>query len=218
MVVQDDKRESELIRLFDLEQPEKYSRSGIDAILKLEDSLIEFELKSTTKGSVSTARDFNLNHIKKLKNKHWIFGIYNEDGSALQECRYASPINMESWLNDIEQIIKEERMMVLITLKHLNISLVYDILGEKENYSFEDAKKIFKKKKLSKEDSALLIPDLDGLFSPNKILELLKIRLERCMIRGTTLNDPNIPQNYIKKLPIILDWNKAGLLNLIQTN
>lgn len=62
MTVQDDIRESELIELFQLERAPNPSRSGIDAILSINEYQIPFELKSSTKSSVTTVRDFGLDH------------------------------------------------------------------------------------------------------------------------------------------------------------
>ena len=60
MSVQDDSREKELIRLFQLKKPANPSRSGTDAILTLDQLNIPFELKSSTKSSVTTVRDFGI--------------------------------------------------------------------------------------------------------------------------------------------------------------
>ncbi len=78
MTVQDDSRENELIQLFNLERPVNLTRSGTDAILSLNSLKIPFELKSTTKTSVTTVRDFGPEHIKKWRGKHWLFGFYEK--------------------------------------------------------------------------------------------------------------------------------------------
>ena len=54
MAIQDDARENEQIKLFGLIKPDGEGRSGIDAILRLENQDIPFELKTTTNGSVTT--------------------------------------------------------------------------------------------------------------------------------------------------------------------
>ena len=76
MTVQDDSREKELIQLFKLEKPANPSRSGTDAILSLDSLKIPFELKSSTKQSVTTVRDFGQEHISKWQGKHWLFRFY----------------------------------------------------------------------------------------------------------------------------------------------
>lgn len=60
----------ELIQLFHLERLANSTRSGTDAILTLNSLYIPFELKSTTKTSVTTVRDFGLEHIKKWRGQH----------------------------------------------------------------------------------------------------------------------------------------------------
>ena len=73
---QDSQRESEMRQLFGLSKDKTEGRSGTDAFLQLDGKLYLFELKSTSKESVTTARDFGPDHIKKWKDKHWIFGFY----------------------------------------------------------------------------------------------------------------------------------------------
>ncbi|WP_293079187.1 hypothetical protein [Okeania sp. SIO3B5] len=83
MTVQDDSREKELIELFNLERPANSTRSGTDAILTLNQLKIPFELKSTTKNSVTTVRDFGPEHIKKWNRKHWLFSFYEKGGNIM---------------------------------------------------------------------------------------------------------------------------------------
>ena len=66
MTVQDDRRENELIHLFELRKPVNATRSGVDAVLDWNNQQIPFELKSSTKASVTTVRDFSPEHIRVL--------------------------------------------------------------------------------------------------------------------------------------------------------
>ncbi len=65
MAVQDDRREQELIELFELLKLADAGRAGLDAMLPLDGVEVPFELKSTTRGSVTTVRDFGRDHIEK---------------------------------------------------------------------------------------------------------------------------------------------------------
>jgi len=214
MAIQDDKRELELIRLFDLSLPEIASRIGTDAVLEFNGKLIEFELKSTTKKNVSTARDFGFNHINKLKSKHWIFGIYDVGDEALEECYYGSPASMAPWLDKIEQKISKSESYVDLALKHLSVEAIFELLGDKTLYSIDDAKTLMKNNTTNQEH---LVPDLpDFYFSQTKMLMLLKLQLKAYMLRGITLNNPSIPLTYIKKyLSKIEECNPQGLRGLI---
>ncbi|HIK31764.1 MAG TPA: hypothetical protein IGS31_10545 [Oscillatoriales cyanobacterium M4454_W2019_049] len=75
MSIQDDRRENELITLFKLEKPLNLTRIGIDVFLAFNGQKVPFELKSTTQSSVTTVRDFGVEHIRKWQGKHWIFGF-----------------------------------------------------------------------------------------------------------------------------------------------
>ena len=64
MVVQDDARERELIRLFELTRIQGAGRSDTDAEMILGEIRTPFELKSTTDDSVTTVRDFGPDHVE----------------------------------------------------------------------------------------------------------------------------------------------------------
>lgn len=55
---QDDERENAMCKLFDLYKDDTEGRSGIDAFLDFQGQAIPFELKTTSKGSVSQFADF----------------------------------------------------------------------------------------------------------------------------------------------------------------
>ena len=61
MTVQDDARERELVRLFNLEWDASHQRARVDALLELplvsKKIQFEVEVKSTTGETISTARD-----------------------------------------------------------------------------------------------------------------------------------------------------------------
>ena len=67
--VQDDSRENEMRQIFGLME----NGGRIDADAKDEYNHL-YELKSTSKSGVSTARDFSFQHIEKGKALYWVFG------------------------------------------------------------------------------------------------------------------------------------------------
>lgn len=85
-----------MLNLFNLTVPPDRTRSGLDAILDLDDGSepIPFELKSTTSKSVATVRDFGPDHIVKWRHLHWLFAFYERDATTLRHCYYASPADM----------------------------------------------------------------------------------------------------------------------------
>lgn len=80
MTVQDNERERELVRLFNLQWDAAHQRSGVDAFLDVQTSKgkfrFEVEVKSSTGGTVSTARDVGMDHIQKWRRKknfcYWV--------------------------------------------------------------------------------------------------------------------------------------------------
>ncbi|MEL7038429.1 MAG: hypothetical protein AAFO04_22855 [Cyanobacteria bacterium J06592_8] len=200
MTVQDDRRENELIDLFELRRPQNQTRSGIDAILDWNNQQIPFELKSSTKASVTTVRDFGPEHIRKWQNKHWLFGFYSSDGLQLKYCLYASPEMMKSWILEKERYVEFDYLLAQIVPELLNLSKLYQILGQKESYSLEDAKRLQKKQYNHQEYREKM--DFPNGYSPERMLEILKDRCQYLIKRGSTLNNPHIPASYFK------DWEK----------
>ena len=106
MAVQDDRREREVCQLIGLRKGE--GRSDVDAFLDFEAYGQIFsspiELKSTTRGSVSTARDVGPGHIEKWRARIWVFGFYNDSGIELQGLLTLGPDDMEVWIGKIEEL------------------------------------------------------------------------------------------------------------------
>lgn len=102
MAAQDDAREKKMRDLFNLRVDPDRKRSDTDAYLDRPDlEPVPFELKSTTKTSISTVRDFNPDHVAKWRDKHWLFGFFDEQ-QELQNCCYASPAMMKPWIDKLE--------------------------------------------------------------------------------------------------------------------
>lgn len=93
--VQDNLREAQLRDLFQL-RPSGQGRQGADA---LDESENPFELKTTTKGGVSTARDVGPHTVVKWRTRYWLFakGKNLATGFAIDETYLLHPDNMEEW-------------------------------------------------------------------------------------------------------------------------
>ena len=194
MSFQDDEREEETRKLFDLEKVESEGRSGIDAILKMGRKKIDFELKTTSNGSVTTVRDFGPDHIKKWENKHWLIGVYSN--GKPDYFLYGSPKDMEPWIDQVANYIKPDLDLSKIISKKLSLDDVHSILGKKEKYTLADAKKLHKKQ--YKKEEYLKMMDVKDGYSPKKMLKILQDRSEYLMRRGSTLNNPHIPASYFE--------------------
>ncbi len=194
MTVQDDIREAELIELFQLERPNNRSRSGTDAILSINGYQIPFELKSTTKLSVTTVRDFGLDHIKKWQGKHWLFGFYSERGKILNYCLYGSPKAMAPWILEKQSYIQSDYQLAKLAPERLTLSVLYKIVGQKEVYTLQDAQKLHKRQYTISEYLSKM--DLASGYSPERMLSILQDRCQYLIERGSTLNNPHIPASY----------------------
>lgn len=214
MGVQDDRREEEQIELFALNRPSGRSRDGTDAELEIDGKLIEFELKSTTKSSVTTVRDFGMNHLKKWEGKHWIFGFYTQNGKALKFTRYASPRMMQSWINEKKDYIALDYALASIASRNIRIEDLYSLCGKKDKYSLADAQKVHKKQFTMQEYNDFF--DVDGGYSPSKMLEILQLRCGYVIERGSTLNNPHIPAGVLDGFPKITENHDAELRRLVR--
>lgn len=76
------------------------------------------ELKSTTRDSVSTARDVGLHTIAAWRREYWIFCVgHNFRGSwMMRELYIAHPDDLEPWFADIESKLKKDAKVAEMVL------------------------------------------------------------------------------------------------------
>ena len=208
---QDDQREHEMRELFGLIKGEAEGRSGIDAYLDLGSDLHPFELKTTSNGSVTTVRDFGHEHIRKWKNKHWLIGFYKNGTVAY---KYGSPANMSGWIKEKEEYIAPDFALSDILRHKLDICDLHTILGEKSVYTLEDARRIQKKQYSAEKYRALM--DQRGGYTPDTMLKILCDRAAYIIQRGSTLNNPHIPESYFREFPVINNNHIETLKQLVR--
>jgi hypothetical protein len=213
MPVQDDARENQLIQLFQLEKDPEEGRGGTDAALKLEKIEIPFELKSSTRDSVTTVRDFGPDHVEKWKDKHWLFGFYERDGVTLKYCLYASPQMMAPWIQEKEVYIKTDFELAAVLPQLITLDTLYGLLGQKEVYTIEDARTLHKRQYTALQYRNMM--DVEDGYSPGRMLEILKDRARYIIERGATLNDPHIPGSYFARWERITERHAERLRELV---
>lgn len=214
--MQDDDRENQMVNLFNLTVPEGRGRSDIDAHLNIDGRLISVELKSTTKKSVSTVRDFGPEHIKKWRaDLHWIFAFYDESGQKLSHCVYASPEDMEKWIASKERYVRPDILLANSLPGLVSSDMVKSILGEKEIYSPDDAKWIMKKQWSAADYREQF--DVDGGYSLERMTEILQLRARYVILRGATLNNPHIEASYFDGFEKITEEHASKLRELVRS-
>lgn len=202
MPVQDDVRELEILRLFNLRQAPERRRADDDAYLRFEGQDIPFELKSTTSRSVSTVRDFGPDHIRKWRGKHWIFGFYDKTGATLQYCCYASPARMEPWIRQMEAYVRPDAILAEVVPERITEDLLIRVLGDKPFYTVEEAKSIGKSQYSTQDYRSRMDMPAENGYSRGRMLDLLRERCRYVLLRGATLNNPHIPSGYFN------DWEQ----------
>lgn len=212
-IAQDDARENRLIDLFNLYQTPDRVRHGTDAVLKLDDVEYEFELKSatTSKGGISTVRDLGPGHIAKWRSKHWIMAFF--EGTKLLYCRYGSPDAMGPWITEKWDYIKADFELAKHVPAHITLDTMFQIMGKKDAYTKADARKIHKNQMSAAQyDEA---QDINGGYSPARMLDIFKDRARYVIERGSTLNNPHIPAKYFESWPEIRRNHAAELRALV---
>lgn len=209
---QDDKREKVMCDLFELRKDETEGRSGIDAFLDLEGKAIPFELKTTSKGSVTTVRDFGLDHIEKWKGKHWLIGFFHAGNNFYM---YGSPCAMSPWISSKEKYIAPDIALAALAASKLTLADLVKTLGEKDIYTLEDAKLLHKKQFTIAKYHELM--DKGNGYSPGRMLEILQERTTYLMTRGSTLNNPHIPLSYFEGWIRIENNHASQLRALVST-
>jgi hypothetical protein len=207
MTVQDDERERELVRMFNLEWDSAHQRAGVDAELKLDVDGVsykfEVEVKSTTGSTVSTARDVSMEHIQKWRRKLFIIGFYSRDARRpeLLSCLCLTPTEMEPWIATIEAKIVVDFKLALRASRRLQIEDLHEICGTQSTYSLEDAKRLHRQQWTSDQYAAALDVRIgnESRMSDTKMLEILQLRSKYIAERGATLNNPHITKSHLDK-------------------
>ena len=208
---QDDEREQAMRMLFDLYKDESEGRSGVDAYLDLDGMTIPFELKTTSRGSVTTVRDFGPDHIEKWRDRHWLIGFFMQ---GREYYKYGSPAMMAPWIAEKGKYIEPDFSLAQLAPPKLNLQDMYNILGEKERYTYEDARYI-QKRQYSKA-TYLARQDLDAGYSPQRMLEIVRDRTAYLIKRGSTLNNPHIPLSYFKNWAEITENHALILRQMVK--
>lgn len=196
MAVQDDKREVEMREIVGLRAGGR--RSGTDAYLDFTAGGHRYsapiELKSTTVGSVSTARDVGFDHIARWRSRVWLFGFYEPDGPTLENLLTLGPLDMEPWISRIERYMAPDFMLGERAAAKLGMDDLHVICGDKSAYTLEDAKALYKRQWT--EDRYTSQMDLSDGYSPPRMLEIPRLRAQYLSDRGSTLNNPHIPKRF----------------------
>lgn len=196
MAVQDDRREVEVREIVGLRAGE--GRSGVDAYLDFKAGgrrySVPIELKSTTVGSVSTARDVGFSHIARWRSRIWLFGFYERGGPTLQTLLTLGPAEMEPWIARIERYIAPDFMIGERVATKLGMDDLHVICGEKAAYTLEDARALYKRQWT--DDRYASEMDLADGYSPPRMLQILRLRAQYLSDRGSTLNNPHIPRRF----------------------
>lgn len=206
---QDDERELAMCKLFELRKDEAESRSGIDAFLDFNGQPIPFELKTTSNGSVTTVRDFGLDHIKKWDGKHWLIGFFHKGNNFYL---YGSPCAMAPWIKSKENYIAPDIKLAALASEKLDMQDLINTLGDKSVYTLDDAKALQKKQYSTEKYKELM--DVPGGYSKDRMLSIMKDRATYLMARGSTLNNPHIPLSYFHEW-IKIEENHAGQLRAL---
>lgn len=205
MPVQDDERERELVRMFNLNWDPAHQRAGVDAILDFNVAgrlcRFEVEVKSTTGETVSTARDVGVEHIAKWRRMLFVIGFYSREARRpeLQRCLCLTPIDMEPWIASIEAKVLIDFKLASRASRRLVLDDLFDVCGEQQNYSVTDAKRLHKQQWSGEEYNNALDIIVDGKprISPGKMLEILQLRSKYIAERGATLNNPHVTKSFL---------------------
>lgn len=206
MPVQDDERERELVRLFNLRWDPAHQRAGVDAVLPLEVDgrryNFDVEVKSTTGSTVSTARDVGMDHIQRWRRMLFVVGFYTKEARRpeLLRCLCLTPVDMEPWIASIESKILIDFKLANRSSMKLDLEDLFDVCGEQETYSVADAKRLHKQQWTADEYNAALdvVVDRRPRISRERMLEILRLRSRYIAERGATLNNPHITKTHLQ--------------------
>ena len=204
---QDDKREKEMLRIFGLRQNLNTTRGDKDAFFQLESGKHEIlELKSSTKDTFVTARDFGPNHILKWRKQHFLGSFYDAEGNEIQRSIFIPNFLLNNWLDEQTEYIAHD-LAILDTIRSLLHSsdaaqnIKNAIFGDNCSYDISDVKKLMKRQykkidydKISKRVGKKIVVSNDDM--NNAIMD----RIEYLLNRGTTRNNPHINKTFLNSV------------------
>lgn len=207
MPVQDDERERELVRMFNLDWDPAHQRSGVDATLDImigeQGCRFNVEVKSTTGETVSTARDVGMEHIQRWRRMLFVIGFYSRDARRpeLRRCLCLTPVDMEPWIASIESKILVDFKLAQRAAQRLTLDDLHEVCGRQDSYSLRDAKRLHKSQWTSVQYAAALDTTVgnEKRISASRMLGLLQLRSRYIAERGATLNNPHITKKHLSQ-------------------
>lgn len=191
--------------MFNLEWDPAHERSGTDAYFYVDTASGRFtvtvEVKSTTGGSVSTARDVGMNHVQKWRSMFWVIGYYSKGGLKLSTCLCLSPAQMAPWIQGIDDKIRPDYILAERASRNLNSEDLAAVCGAKSAYTIADARELHKRQWTAAQFTiaADLVVNGTLMISPQRMLEILKLRAQYIAERGATLNNPHIEKGFLSR-------------------
>ncbi|MGD1805205.1 hypothetical protein ACP6PL_07150 [Dapis sp. BLCC M126] len=101
---------------------------------------------------------------------------------------------MAPWISEKSAYVALDYKLAQLIPELISISLLYEIVGEKEVYTLEDAQSLQKRQYTIQEYRNKM--DLEFGYSPERMLSILRDRCQYLIERGSTLNNPHIPASY----------------------
>ena len=103
--------------MFELQEA-NHNRTGPDAV---DEKGRLYELKSTTRDRVSSARDVGMDHLTKWRQLNWIFGRGNYRGRTFdfEQIYFLTPAQMEPWFSLMEAKLTRDDALFKRVLKVL---------------------------------------------------------------------------------------------------
>jgi len=215
---QDDQREQEQLKIFGLRQEPASSREDNDAVIDLlGKNTQKLELKSSTKGSITTARDFGLEHIKNWRSKHILCSFYDPKGNEILWSLLIPNQKLQIWLNEQLDYIKLDLSIIEALVQNVDDSFLNGlrevIFSDRPVYPGEIIDSLLKQQMNSESKKNFL--DVHGAqISPESLNIAIKERLSYLVSRGITRNNPHIGklfiQNVVKEDPDLRFVHRLG--------
>ena len=101
---------------------------------------------------------------------------------------------MEPWIGRVERYIAPDIALAERVVRGIGLEDLHVICGEKSFYSLADAKRLYKRQWTK--DRYAREQDRQAGYSPQKMLDILRLRARYLIARGSTLNNPHIPSKY----------------------
>lgn len=171
---------------------------------------IDFECKSAPVNSdFGTGRDTGMRQLLRWAKMHFVFGWFQPRDNQPVRMWYGSPAMMRAWNTTEQEYLKYDLELVEHTPEGVDSAVIDRILGDQEEFTYQDLRSIVKDQWNAKADVgrpnlyraradiAWAGPAIEFRYSRHAAEQAIRDRIRYLLDRGSTVNNRKISARYV---------------------